>query len=194
MASNSGYLDDGKYTTTSSLSLVASRATLATVDLVTSTLSVGGAATFSSTTISALADGVGSGAAIGPTNFFTSEASLGFFRSGTSQIATSYGTLNLGGGLAFTSEISLGFNRSAASQIQQSYGTFNAVGLAASSILATTGLLISSSTTAQSASSVKIPNQGQIVFSILSLTTNGAAMYYRSGNSVYGWASGLAVG
>ena len=164
MASNSGYLDDGKYTTTSSLSITASRATLAAQDIVaTSTLSVGGAVTLSLTTLSALADGVGSGAAVGPTNFFTSEASLGFYRSATSQIA-------------------------------QSYGTFNAVGIQASSILAATGLLISSATTAQSASSTKIPNQGQIVFSILSLTTNGAAMYYRSGNSVFGWASNLVVG
>ena len=163
MASNSGYLDDGKYTTTSSLSITASRATVATVDLVTSTLSVGGLATFSATTIAAGADGVGSGAAIGPTNFFTSEASLGFYRSATSQVALSY-------------------------------GTFNAAGIQASSILAATGLLISSATTAQSASSAKIPNQGQIVFSILSLTTNGAAMFFRSGNSVYGWPSSLAVG
>lgn len=194
MASNSGYLDDGKYTTTSSLSITASRATVATTDLVTSTLSVGGTATFSNTTISVLAAGTGSGAAVGPTNFFTSEASLGFYRSAASQIATSYGTLNLGGGLAFTSEISLGFQRSAASQVLMSYGTLNVAGLTASSVLASTGILISSSTTAQSASSAKIPNQGQIVFSILSLTTNGAAMYFRSGNSVYGWASGLAVG
>jgi hypothetical protein len=163
MASNSGYLDDGKYTVTSSLSITASRATVATVDLVTSTLSVGGLVTLSGTTLSALADGVGSGAAVGPTNFFTSEASLGFYRS-------------------------------AASQIAQSYGTFNAVGIAASSILATTGLLISSATTAQSNSTAKIPNQGQIVFSILSLTTNGAAIYFRSGNSTYAWPSSGVIG
>jgi hypothetical protein len=94
----------------------------------------------------------------------------------------------------FGSERSLGFYRSAASQIGMSYGTLNLVGATATGILAATGILISSATTAQSASSTKIPNQGQIVFSILSLTTNGAAMYYRSGNSVFGWPSSLVVG
>lgn len=81
----------------------------------------------------------------------------------------------------YASELSLGFYRSAASIQKQSYGW-----LASD--------FISSSTTAQSASSAKIPNQGQIVFSVLSLTTNGAAIYFRSGNSVYGWPSSLAVG
>lgn len=84
--------------------------------------------------------------------------------------------------LRMGSEVSLGFYRSAASIAALSYGFLQAPAF------------ISSSTTNQSASSAKITNQGQIVFSILSLTTNGAAMYYRSGNSVFGWASNLVVG
>ena len=164
MAVNTEALDDGKYNTMSSLSLVGSRATLAAQDVVaTSTLSVGGTITMSASTISPSAVRVNSGAAIGPT-------------------------------LAMTSEVSLGFYRSAASQIALSYGTFNATGVSASGVLAATAILISSATTAQSAASAKIPNQGQIVFSILSLTTNGAAIFYRSGNSVFGWPSSLVVG
>lgn len=59
--------------------------------------------------------------------------------------------------------------------------------------LGVTGILTSSATTAQSASTAKIVN-GQIIFSILSLTTNGAALYYRSGNSTYVWPSSGAIG
>ena len=127
MAVNTEALDDGKYITCSSISVVASRATLKTVDLVasgtqtvTSTLSVGGAATFQGTT-----------------------------------------------------------------QHNGSNNTFAALGI--------TGLFTSSATTAQSASTAKIVN-GQLIFSILSLTTNGAALYYRSGNSTYVWPSSGAIG
>lgn len=163
MASNSGYLDDGKYTTESSLSVVGSRATVLTQDLVVnSTLSVGGATTFSSTTLVALADGVGSGSAIGPTQYFTSEASLGLYRS-------------------------------AASQMALSYGTFNAIGLRASSVFQAAGIMLSSATTAQSASTAKVADT-QFIFSVLSLTTNGAALFYRSGNSTYSWPSSGVIG
>lgn len=53
--------------------------------------------------------------------------------------------------------------------------------------------LFSSATTNQSASTVKVAN-GQIVFSILSLTTNGAAMFFRSGNSTYVFESSGVIG
>lgn len=139
MAANTEYMDDGNYVTHSSLSIVASRATIKCQDLiVTSQISTGNF------------DGQ-DGSALNPTYGFNSEQSLGFYRSAASIKALSYGFLS-------------------APQF------------------------ISSLTTAQSASSAKVTNQGQIVFSILSLTTNGAALYYRSGNSVYGWPSSLAVG
>lgn len=48
---------------------------------------------------------------------------------------------------------------------------------------------ISSSTTNQSLATAKIPNQGQLAFSILSLTSNGAEFGVRSGNTVYRWFS-----
>lgn len=145
-----GYLESSA-AVFSAISLNGSGATLDAGAVVASTISVSGAITISGATISPSAVRVASGAAIGPTVAFTSEVSLGFYRSAASVAALSYGFLSAPG-------------------------------------------LISSVTTAQSASSAKVTQQGQIIFSILSLTTNGAAMYYRSGNSVYGWPSSLAVG
>ena len=55
------------------------------------------------------------------------------------------------------------------------------------------GVMISSATTAQSASTAKMLNN-QFIFSVLSLTTNGAAIYYRSNNSTYVWASSEVIG
>ncbi len=55
------------------------------------------------------------------------------------------------------------------------------------------GLYFSSGTTAQSASTAKV-GDGQFIISVLSLTTNGAALYYRSGNSTWVWPSSGAIG
>ena len=66
---------------------------------------------------------VGSGSAILPSLAFNSEASLGLYRSTTSQIAVSYGQFILGDGaaitpsVAFASDVSRGIYRSAASTI-----------------------------------------------------------------------------
>lgn len=75
---------------------------------------------------------VGSGVAIMPSVAFNSETSLGWYRSGVSQMALSYGELVLGDGSAilpsigFTSDVSRGFYRSAASTIAITSGvTFN---------------------------------------------------------------------
>lgn len=54
------------------------------------------------------------------------------------------------------------------------------------------GLFFSSTTTAQSLVTSKMSQNGQIMFSILSLTSNGCEMGYRSGNTVYKWSSDLA--
>lgn len=83
-------------------------------------------------------------------------------------------------GVAFLSDASLGMLKSAASIVKQSYGWFSAD-------------FISSSTTAQSGATAKLPNQGQLYFSVLSLTSNGGEFGFRSGNTVYRFAS-IAVG
>lgn len=70
----------------------------------------------------------GDGTILGPTFEFLSEASLGWYRSGASQMALSYGQLLLSPGAvtqpssAFTSEASLGFYRSGNSKMALSYG------------------------------------------------------------------------
>ena len=50
---------------------------------------------------------------------------------------------------------------------------------------------ISSVTTNQSGATSKVSVQGQLYFSVLSLTTNGAEFGIRSGNTVYRWPSSL---
>ncbi len=170
MAVNSANQDDGKYNTGSSQSVIASRATLKAQDVIAAsvlstdgTLTVGGAATFlagfagSTSTATFLATNVGAGVAIAPTRYFTSEVSLGLYRSAVSQIAQSYGTFNTAaaGGIAF--------NRLA---------------------------LQSSSTTAQSGATAKL-GDGQLYFSVLSLTSNGGEFGFRSGNTVYRFSSTL---
>ena len=51
------------------------------------------------------------------------------------------------------------------------------------------GVFISSATTAQSGATSKISQQGQMYFSVLSLTSNGGEFGFRSGNTVYRFAS-----
>lgn len=186
MAVNTEALDDGKYVTMSSVSVVASRSTLAAQDVVaTSSLSVGGTVTLSATTLSPSAVRVGSGAAIGPTLAFTSEASLGLFRSAASRLALSYGQFTTGDGtailpgLAFASEVSLGLRRSAASVIQTSYGRFAAD-------------FRSASTLAASLTTANVTGAGDLAFSVLSLTANGAQFGFRSGNTTYIFYSGTS--
>ncbi len=55
------------------------------------------------------------------------------------------------------------------------------------------GVFISSATTAQSGATSKVSQQGQFYFSVLSLTSNGGEIGFRSGNTVYRFAS-VAVG
>lgn len=166
-----------------------------------------------------------SGSNITPAWGFSSEASLGFYRSGASVLAVSRGQLAVTGGsastpsigfvgdvntginlaaadtidligggatglratafgsqvpigsattpsFAFTSETSLGLYRSVASVTKHSYGWFSAD-------------LISSSTTGVSGATARLANQGQLFFSVLSVTSNGAEFGFRSGNTVY---------
>lgn len=78
--------------------------------------------------------------------------------------------------LGFLSEASLGFYRSAASRVALSYG-----GLIANMFVS--GLTASTSGTTANTT------DGAIRFSILSLTSNGAQMAVRSGNSTWLFAS-----
>lgn len=85
-----GALDDGKYVTMSSLSIVASRATLAAQDIVATSTFSGAAGTF--TGVIKVPDGTASA----PSYAFTSEASLGLYRSGSSILQLSYGGFKSG--------------------------------------------------------------------------------------------------
>jgi hypothetical protein len=110
---------------------------------------------------------------------------LGLFRSGSSTMAMSFGQFRLGDGTAvlpsigYTSETSLGLYRSASSIQKLSYGYLS-------------GDFISSSTTNASQTTALLANQGGIVFSVLSLTVNGAEINFRSGNTVYHFYSGTS--
>ena len=128
----------------------------------------------------------------GGLNFFTSNAGPIAFYAGTGDGTLQMQVPPLGGsqvtagttlipGLAIISEASLGLYRSAASTLAQSYGTFSAPGILAS-------VIASSSTTAQSGATAKL-GQGQLYFSVLSLTSNGGEFGFRSGNTVYRFSS-----
>lgn len=54
------------------------------------------------------------------------------------------------------------------------------------------GVFISSATTAQSGATSRVSQQGQLYFSVLSLTSNGGELGFRSGNTVYRFASDFA--
>jgi len=94
---------------------------------------------------------VPSGSAILPEFAFSSEASLGFYRSGTSAIAQSYGTLTVSG-LAFTK-------------------------------------LAGSAFTAASSATTRTFADASFEFSVLSLTSNGAQIAFRSGQTIWKFAS-----
>lgn len=132
MPVNTEALDDGKYVTTSSISVVASRATLKAVDIVaTGVAAITGALTLSS-------------------------------------------TLSVAGAITAQGAI-------------QANSVVTAAGWLAA------GVFISSQTTAQSGATSKVSQQGQLYFSVLSLTSNGGEFGFRSGNTVYRFAS-VAVG
>lgn len=158
MPVNTGYIESGP-AVFSSISLNGSGATLTALTVSASSLTVSGTVFFA-----------------------TGQQSVGLQINTGGWINVPDGTV-IRPSFEYTSEASLGLYRSAASIMALSYGFFSAPGL------------ISSVTTAQSASSAKVTQQGQIIFSILSLTTNGCQMFYRSGNSVYVFVSGpVAVG
>ena len=136
MAVNTESLDDGKYTTLSSISVVASRATVQAQDITaTSALSVGGAVTMQGA-------------------------------------QTFNSTLSVAGAVTMQSTAQV---RSSLTAIGWLYA----------------GVFISSATTAQSGATSRISQQGQIYFSVLSLTSNGGEIGFRSGNTVYRFASDL---
>lgn len=91
----------------------------------------------------------------------------------------------LGPTLAPSSEVSLGLYRSGASVLALSYGTFDtsAGGLAFKTLAG------KSAWTAGSSGTTLTIADGQFQFSILSNTTNGGTIRYRSGNTIYTFAS-----
>lgn len=119
---------------------------------------------------------VGSGAALLPSMAFTSEASLGWYRSNTSRMALSYGQVEAPAGSAagpsftFTSDVSRGFYRSAASTIAITSGTtFNW----------RTGAVKWSWDTRANADGL---STGELAIVFLA---SGISLVYSSGNSVY---------
>ena len=92
MAVNTTQLDDRQYVTTSSISIVASRAPISAQDVVaTSTLSApsGGITIQGTSAFSANRFTGQAGTALQPTFGFTSETSLGWYRSAASTLAAS---------------------------------------------------------------------------------------------------------
>ena len=83
---------------------------------------------------------------------------------------------------AFLSEVSLGLYRSAASQIAMSYGTLTATGFVFTKLAGSAFTVASSATTRTFA-------DGSFEFSILSLTSNGAQLAFRSGATIWKFAS-----
>jgi len=156
-------LDDGKYTVFSSVSVEASRATLIAQDVTaTSVLST---AALKASTVSSV------GSVLAGALWSSTVSGIFYGQAGTAQLPTH----------TFSSEASLGFYRSAASNLAASYGTLTLSGVAAT-------VYASSATTAQSGATAKL-GQGQLYFSVLSLTTNGGEFGFRSGNTVYRFAS-----
>jgi len=99
-------------------------------------------------------------------------------------VATS--TASIGGATTQTGALTTNSTISAVGQV--SVGNFQV-----NSKATFAGAIISSATTNQSASTAKVL-AGQLIFSILSLTTNGAALFYRSGNSTFVFESSGVIG
>ena len=166
---NTESLDDGKYTTLSSISVVASRATVQATDIVArSTLSaaattLSGAVTLNST--------LSVGGAITASAAVTGNSTLSVGGAITASAGvTANSTASIGGAVTMQSTAQV---RSAMTAIGWLYA----------------GVFISSATTAQSGATSKISQQGQMYFSVLSLTSNGGEIGFRSGNTVYRFAS-----
>ena len=135
MTVNTAYMDDGQFTTGSSFSAVASRATVKAQDVVATSV--------------------------------LSTAALTVQNAGTyNGAATFASTVSVAGAVTMQSTAQV---RSALTAVGWLYAS----------------VFISSSTTAQSLVTSKVSQQGQIAISILSLTSNGAQMGVRSGNTVY---------
>lgn len=167
MSSNTPALDDGKYVTTSSISVTgASRMTVKTQDLVASLIST---------------NATGGGGGLLADYIVTRGGAAAFNQLQAGSTGTGSAILPV---LAIGSDTSLGLFASAVSTIGVTYGKFD---------FRNAGLIMSSGTTAQSASTTKVTD-GQLIFSVLSLTTNGAALYFRSGNSTYVWPSSGVIG
>lgn len=100
-------------------------------------------------------------------------------------VATS--TVSAGGAATFSAAVVANSTISAVGQT--SVGLFQAN----SKVTLAGAIVLSSHTTNQSAATAKVLD-GQMIFSVLSLTTNGAALYYRSGNSTYVWPASGTIG
>lgn len=126
-----------------------------------------------------------SGTSTRPFQAFSSELSLGFFRSGASTVGLSYGALALPAGSSTTpslnygsSESSLGWYRPGQATMAPSYGTLD---LAPNAVRLSMRTLAASSVTASAAQTNVQPNE--VVFTIGG--ASGASLAIMSGGTLY---------
>lgn len=174
MTVNTNQLNDGQYVTTSSISIVGgpSRSTLIAEDVTATSVLSSALLKLSTLTVNSTAS---IGGAVTLQGALTANNAATFSR--ISVVAgTSVNTLVVNSTISAVGQVSAGLAQ------------FN------SKVTFAGGpIILSSATTAQSASTAKVLD-GQLIFSILSLTTNGAAMYLRSGNSTWVFESSGAIG
>lgn len=134
-----------------------------------------------------------SGTSILPFLAFSSERSLGLFRSGVSTLALSYGALAVPAGSKTTpslnygsSESSLGWYRPGQATMAPSYGTLD---LAPNAVRLSVRTLAASSITASAAQTNVQPNE--VVFTIGG--ASGASFGIMSGGTFYGFTSSFSA-
>jgi hypothetical protein len=134
------------------------------------------------------------GSAILPPVCYSSESSLGLYRSAASTLALSYGQFSVPDGSAilpsvrYASEASLGIYRSAASQLAHSYGTLNSTGfkMAAAGILDwSLGHVVSRTTTIKVSLLAQIPDGGFMFMPGTAGAGSDSSLVFRSGNTAH---------
>lgn len=135
---------------------------------------------------------LGTGSAVTPGYAFSSESSLGIYRSGVSTMGLSYGALVVPDGssttpsIGYSSNTSLGFYSFGVRTIAQSYGTFN---LATNSVRLSMRTLAASSVTASAAKTNVAVDE--VVFTIGG--ASGASLIIYSGGTAYGFNSAFSA-
>lgn len=123
------------------------------------------------------------GTAIRPVFVFSSESSLGWYASGASTMALSYGQLSLTSGsnttpsLGWGSTLSLGFYSSGVQTIAQSFGTLN---LALNAVRLSMRTIAASALTASAANTNVAVNEA-----VFTVSASGASFAINSGGTTW---------